>query len=61
MEVTRTDLLRNRNIWHTMSVLPPQEYREPMKPNKAQKKTGVIRARIDTIQDEIRLRREFEL
>jgi len=61
MEVTRSELLRNRNIWHTIAVLPPREKRERLVVTKDRLKAGSIRSRINEIEEEIRLKREFEL
>lgn len=61
MEVTRSELIRSRNIWHSLAVLPPATRRDRVKSTADQKDSGVVRARIYEIEEEIRLKREFEL
>ena len=62
--MTRTDVLKQRNIWHTIAVLPPRgndAVRVKSVPTKADMKAKAARDAIYDYQERRRLESEFAL
>ena len=60
----RTDVLKQRNIWHTIAVLPPRgndDVRVKSTPTNADKKAKAARDAIYDLQEMRRIEREFAL
>ena len=63
-QMTRTDVLKNRNVWHTIATLPPRridEVRVKSVPTKADLRTKAARDAIYDLQERLRIEREFAL
>ncbi len=63
-QITRTDVLKNRNVWHTIAVLPPRgndDVRVKSTPTNADKKVRAARDAIYDYQERRRLESEFAL
>ena len=63
-QMTRTDVLKNRNVWHTIAVLPPRgndAVRVKSVPTKADMKAKAARDAIYDYQERRRLESEFAL
>ena len=63
-QMTRTDVLKNRNVWHTIATLPPRridEVRVKSVPTKADLRTKAARDAIYDLQEKWRIEREFSL
>ena len=63
-QMTRTDVLKQRNIWHTIAVLPPSridEVRVKSVPTKADMKAKAARDAIYDHLERKRLEAEFAL
>ena len=63
-QMTRTDVLKNRNVWHTIAALPPRkidEVRVKSVPSNADKRTKAARDAIYDHFERKRLAAEFAL
>lgn len=63
-QMTRTDVLKNRNVWHTIATLPPRridEVRVKSVPTKADLRTKAARDAIYDLQERRRIEAEFAL
>lgn len=63
-QMTRTDVLKNRNVWHTIAALPPRkidEVRVKSTPTKADMRSKAARDAIYDYQERRRLESEFAL
>ena len=63
-QMTRTDVLKNRNVWHTIATLPPRkidDVRVKSVPTKADLRTKEARDAIYDHFERKRLDAEFEL
>ena len=63
-QMTRTDVLKNSNVWHTIAALPPRkidDVRVKSVPTKADLRTKAARDAIYDLQEMRRIEREFAL
>ena len=63
-QMTRTDVLKNRNVWHTIATLPPREIDEvrvKSTPTKADMRSKAARDAIYDHFERKRLDAEFAL
>ena len=63
-QMTRTDVLKNRNVWHTIATLPPRkidEVRVKSTPTKADMRSKAARDAIYDHFERKRLDAEFAL
>ena len=63
-QMTRTDVLKNRNVWHTIAALPPRkidDVRVKSVPSNADKRTKEARDAIYDHFERKRLDAEFAL
>ena len=63
-QMTRTDVLKNRNVWHTIATLPPRkidDVRVKSVPTKADLRTKAARDAIYDHFERKRLDAEFSL
>jgi hypothetical protein len=62
--MTRNDVLKQRNIWHTIAALPPRkadDVRVKSVPTKADLRTKAARDAIYDLQEKRRIEGEFAL
>ncbi len=63
-QMTRTDVLKNRNVWHTIATLPPRETSKvkiQSAANKADVRAKEARDAIYDLQERRRIEAEFAL
>ena len=63
-QMTRTDVLKNRNVWHTIATFPPRkidEARVKSVPTKSDLRANAARDAIYDLQEKHRIEREFAL
>ena len=63
-QMTRTDVLKNRNVWYTIAALPPRridEARVKSVPTKSDLRAKAARDAIYDLQEKHRIERDFAL